>query len=56
MFAQGWKKVSSRLGDVRPCFLPAGCRRRASLAVAERWFLKEQLAAGSFRQEADLLK
>ena len=38
------------------CYLSSICRSRASFAAAERWFVKEQLAAGSFKQDADRSK
>ena len=38
------------------CYLSSICRSRASFAAAERWFMKEQLAAGSFQQDADRSK
>ena len=42
--------------DAGPCYLSSICRSRASFAAAERWFGKEQLAAGSFKQDADRSK
>jgi hypothetical protein len=38
------------------CYLSSICRSRASFAAAERWFMKEQLAAGTFKQDADRSK